>query len=56
MSQPSDLNVVLYPGGNNRIIQKGKFLTTQLQILQNRVLLSNALLRRATWLPEILRQ
>jgi hypothetical protein len=56
MSPQSDLKGILRPGGNNRILQKGKFLTTQLQILQNRVFLGYSVLCRPTWLPEILRQ
>ena len=53
MSPPSDLKGILYPGRNNRILQKGKFLKTQLQILQNRVLLSKTVLCRPAGLPEI---
>jgi hypothetical protein len=56
ISPPSELKGILYPGGKNRILQKGKFLTKQLQILQNRILLSNTVLCRSTGLPEILRQ
>jgi hypothetical protein len=56
MSPLSDLKGILYPGGINRILQKDKFLTTQLQILQNRVLLSKTVPYRRTGLPELLRQ